>query len=281
MSQQATFSYNTRHRFSVIIGARTTTRRLTAYNAMKDESYSDRRGFLRRSIAIVPAATALGLSGTGQAQQTSPPANAPNPAAAPPGTPSAPYTPSYFNSVEWTFVQAAVARLIPSNDDGPGAIEAGVPEFIDRQMNGVFGNASNWYTQGPFLDVSPLFGYQKKMLPREVYRAGISATDAYCRKQYGDKTFAQLTPQQQDEVLKGLEAGSVALEGVGATDFFGFLLQNTKEGYFSDPIHGGNKNAASWKMIGFPGARADYADWVGRPGEKYPLPPVSIQGPQG
>jgi len=63
--------------------------------------------------------------------------------------------------------------------------------------------------------------------------------------------------------------------------FFGFLLQNTKEGYFSDPIHGGNKNAAAWAMIGFPGARADYLDWVGRPGERYPLPPVTIAGPQG
>jgi gluconate 2-dehydrogenase gamma chain len=46
-------------------------------------------------------------------------------------------------------------------------------------------------------------------------------------------------------------------------------------------MHGGNKDAAAWKMIGFPGARADYADWVGRPGERYPLPPVSINGPQG
>ncbi|MEZ2298270.1 gluconate 2-dehydrogenase subunit 3 family protein [Variovorax sp. RCC_210] len=248
---------------------------------MKDVSHSDRRGFLRRSIAIVPAATAFGaggVTGAALAQATTPaPAAAPAASSAPP----APYTPVYFNADEWKFVQAAVARLIPSDDAGPGAIEAGVPEFIDRQMEGAFGHAATWYMQGPFVEVSPLFGYQKKMPPREVYRAGIAATDAYCRKQFADKPFAQLGAAQQDEVLKGLEAGSVKLDGVGATDFFGFLLQNTKEGYFSDPIHGGNKNAAAWKMIGFPGARADYADWVDRPGVKYNLPPVSIAGPQG
>jgi gluconate 2-dehydrogenase gamma chain len=71
------------------------------------------------------------------------------------------------------------------------------------------------------------------------------------------------------------------LSGANGQAFFGFLLQNTKEGYLSDPMHGGNKDAGAWKMIGFPGARADYADWVGRPGVAYPLPPVSILGPQG
>jgi gluconate 2-dehydrogenase gamma chain len=245
---------------------------------MKDVSHSDRRGFLRRSIAIVPAATAFGAGGVTGAVLAQPASPAP---AAQPGTSNAPYVPVYFNATEWAFVQAAVARLIPSDDAGPGAIEAGVPEFIDRQMEGAFGHAATWYMQGPFVEVSPLFGYQKKMPPREVYRAGIAATDAYCRKQFADKPFAQLSAAQQDEVLKGLEAGSVTLDGVGAVDFFGFLLQNTKEGYFSDPIHGGNKNAAAWKMIGFPGARADFADWVDRPGVKYNLPPVSIAGPQG
>ncbi|HEY9237475.1 MAG TPA: gluconate 2-dehydrogenase subunit 3 family protein, partial [Burkholderiaceae bacterium] len=75
--------------------------------------------------------------------------------------------------------------------------------------------------------------------------------------------------------------GTLQFAEVGAKDFFTFLLQNTKEGYFSDPIHGGNKNAVAWKMIGFPGARADFLDWVGKPGVHYPLPPVSINGPQG
>jgi hypothetical protein len=86
-----------------------------------------------------------------------------------------------------------------------------------------------------------------------------------------------LSPKQH----KGLESGEIRFESLPSKTFFGFLLQNTKEGYLSDPIHGGNKNAAAWAMIGFPGARADYADWVGPPGVRYRLPPTTINGPQG
>lgn len=243
---------------------------------MTDVPSPGRRGFLRRSIAIVPAAGALTATGFVAGQQVAAQA-APPPAA----SASAPYTPVYFHAEEWTFIQAAVARLIPSDDTGPGAIEAGVPEFIDRQMEGAFGQAATWYMQGPFVPSSPLFGYQGKMLPREVYRAGIAATDAWCKQQKGGKRFAELDAATQDEVLKGLDGGTIQFAEVGAKDFFTFLLQNTKEGYFSDPIHGGNKNAVAWKMIGFPGARADFLDWVNKPGVRYPLPPVSISGPQG
>lgn len=247
---------------------------------MSDLSHPSRRGFLRRSIAIAPAATALTATGFVNAQNAKAPAPAPsNTFETAPNTTA--YLPVYFHADEWTFIQAAVARLIPSDDIGPGAIEAGVPEFIDRQMEGSFGQAATWYMQGPFVPSSPLFGYQGKMLPREVYRAGIAATDAWCKAQKGGKTFAQLDAAQQDDVLKGLEGETIKFENVGAKVFFTFLLQNTKEGYFSDPIHGGNKNAAAWKMIGFPGARADYLDWVDKPGVHYTLPPASISGPQG
>lgn len=191
------------------------------------------------------------------------------------------YQPAFFHPAEWAFVQAAVARLIPFDESGPGALEAGVPEFIDRQMDAIFGNAAVWYMQGPFVDSVPEFGYQDRLPPRDVYRAGIAATDHYCESHLGSKTFTLLQPAAQDKLLKGLESGTIALDGANGKAFFGFLLQNTREGYLSDPMHGGNKDAAGWKMIGFPGARADYADWVGRPGERYPLPPVSINGPQG
>ncbi|MGJ7486447.1 gluconate 2-dehydrogenase subunit 3 family protein [Variovorax sp. LT2P21] len=242
---------------------------------MTDVPSPGRRGFLRRSIAIVPAAGALTATGFVAGQQV-----AAQTAAAPAASSASPYNPVYFHAQEWAFIQAAVARLIPSDDTGPGAIEAGVPEFIDRQMEGAFGQAATWYMQGPFVPSSPLFGYQGKMLPREVYRAGIAATDAWCKQQKGGKRFAELDAAAQDEVLKGLDGGTIQFAEVGAKDFFNFLLQNTKEGYFSDPIHGGNKNAVAWKMIGFPGARADFLDWVDKPGVHYPLPPVSINGPQ-
>jgi gluconate 2-dehydrogenase gamma chain len=246
---------------------------------MSDATNPGRRGFLRRSIAIVPAAGALTATGFVAGQNAAGAADSAPTAA--PAAPGRPYTPVYFHPDEWAFVKAAVARLIPSDDIGPGAIEAGVPEFIDRQMEGGFGQAALWYMQGPFVPSSPLFGYQGKMLPREVYRAGIAATDAWCRQNRSGKRFAELDAAAQDEVLKSLETEKIRFDEVGAKDFFAFLLQNTKEGYFSDPIHGGNKDAGAWKMIGFPGARADFLDWVGKPGVRYPLPPVSIDGPQG
>lgn len=235
-----------------------------------------RRSFLRNTIAIVPVA-ALALPAQTEGLSQGALRNVAPTSGAAPGN----YQPAYFLPAEWTFIQAAVARLIPADANGPSALEAGVPEFIDRQMEAVFGHASQWYMQGPFVASVPEFGYQGQMAPRDVYRAGIAATDAHCLVNLGASSFAALKPEAQDALLTGLQTGGVPLGGVDGKTFFAFLLQNTKEGYLSDPIHGGNKNAAAWAMIGFPGARADYADWVGRPGVAYPLPPVSINGPQG
>ena len=257
-------------------------------NAPKEKSQiqdAARRLFLRRSIAIVPA---VALTGAAQTQPIAAPPN--SGAAGAVGGTGAPgagvgatvnYNPAFFHAEEWAFIGAAVARLIPSDDVGPGGIEAGVPEFIDRQMDAVFGYAAIWYMQGPFVASPPEFGYQAALAPRDVYRAGIAAMNSYCKTTFNGKTFAELDTANQDATLKLAEAGTLEFDGTSSKTFFNFLLQNTKEGYLSDPIHGGNKNAGSWAMIGFPGARADYADWVGRPGEKYPLPPVSINGPQG
>lgn len=247
---------------------------------MTPHEASPRRNFLRNAIAIVPAG-ALAATATGCT---------PSPGLLPISLDGSPadktqqepsqYAPRFFQPVEWLFIQAAVARLIPADETGPGAIEAGVPEFIDRQMDAVFGYAAIWFMQGPFIESIAEFGYQSPLAPRDVYRAGIAALNLYCQDMFNGQSFAQLTASQQDTVLGGLEAGKVKFDGVSAKAFFTFLLQNTKEGYLSDPMHGGNKNARAWAMIGFPGARADYADWVGRPGVKYPLPPVSILGPQ-
>ncbi len=234
-----------------------------------------RRIFLRKSVVILPATT-VALSGCAKENADGIVADGKAVAAQ-----NKDYQPVFFQPAEWAFVQAAVARLIPADEIGPGALEAGVPEFIDRQMDAAFGTASLWYMQGPYVASAPEFGYQDRQAPRDVYRAGIAATDRYCTAMLGSKTFAQLDSVAQDKLLQALESGTVMLDGANGKAFFAFLLQNTREGYLSDPMHGGNKDAAGWKMIGFPGARADYADWVGRPGERYPLPPVSIRGPQG
>ncbi len=78
-----------------------------------------------------------------------------------------------------------------------------------------------------------------------------------------------------------MEDGKLDLQGADAKTFFKLLLQNTKEGLFSDPIYGGNKDMAGWKMLGFPGARYDYTDWVDKRGVRYNLPPTGIMGRPG
>ena len=228
---------------------------------------ASRRRFLLKTIALVPAAT-LSACGSPKSASTGEQDAAPTHA----------YLPKYFTTEEWAFINAACARLIPADDSGPGAIESGVPAFIDRQLEGPFGHAARWYTQGPYIAAAPEFGYQGKATPREVYRFGITAIDQYCRENLGGKRFSECDAAFQDQLLRDVESGHLAFDRVGGTTFFGWLLQNTKEGYLADPIHGGNKDMGSWKMIGFPGARADFADWVGRHGERYPLGPVGVAG---
>jgi gluconate 2-dehydrogenase gamma chain len=191
---------------------------------------------------------------------------------------SAEFSPSYFSEEEWRFINAAVARLIPSDGDGPGAIETGIPEFIDKQMEAPYGHGAYYYMQGPFVtDAPPTLGFQLKYTPREMYRVGIAAANKALLND-GGSVFADLKVDKQDAFLEQLEKGLVSLEEIPAAAFFAQLLENTREGYLSDPQYGGNRGMAAWKWIGFPGARADFTDWIDRPGQLYPIGPVAIRG---
>ena len=125
-------------------------------------------------------------------------------------------------------------------------------------------------------DAAPEMGWQSKLVPKDIYRLGIAATDQWAKSLNG-KVFAEQDSATRDDLLKQLEAGKPQFDAVPAKIFFNLLLQNTKEGFFCDPIHGGNKGMVGWTMIGFPGARADFMDWVER-NEQYPFPAVSIRG---
>ena len=188
----------------------------------------------------------------------------------------------FFTADERAFIEAAVSRLIPNDEVGPGAVEAGVPFFLDRQLAGPFGRGDHYYLGGPWKKGVPEQGYQSRFNPAQLYRAAIKAIDQYSIKTFNGTSFAKLSEADRDTTLKALEKGSVELDdSVDAKSFFAMLLQNTKEGYFSDPIYGGNKDMGAWKMIGFPGAHYDYSDWVSRHGEKVPFQPVSFKGRPG
>lgn len=186
----------------------------------------------------------------------------------------------FFTPDERATVAAICARLIPSGDDGPGATEADVVTFLDRQMAGFYGRGQHWYMQGPFAEGTATQGYQSEHPPAELYRRALAELDAYCRAQ-DNGPFAALTAERQDAVLTGLDEGEITFEGVSAKTFFDLILKNTIEGYFADPIYGGNRGMIAWEYIGFPGTRYDYRDFVSHDGAPIRLPPVSLMGRPG
>jgi gluconate 2-dehydrogenase gamma chain len=223
-----------------------------------------RRDFLRGAAGLAAAST-LGTARTEAADRS------PNPLAG-----AAPYTPGYFTPAEWACLNAAVERLIPRDGNGPGGVEAGVPVFLDRQMQLPYGHGAYWYMQGPFHpDAAPTLGYQMRQSPRELYRAGLALLERAARHEHA-QGFATLDAATSDALLGRLEAGQLAQEGALGAAFFALLLRNTREGYFADPMYGGNRGMAAWKMIGFPGARADFTDWIDQAGKPYPYGPVAI-----
>lgn len=235
------------------------------------EIVNSRRKFLQRSLAILPVTA---LSGTVIAKSVS---------AAEKNKEDEfvyQYVPIFFNHEEWRFIISATDRLIPQDDNGPGAVSEGVPVYIDKQMELPYGHGALWYMQPPFEQTIPELGYQTNLVPRDIYRRGIKATEQYCQQKY-QKKFADLENAEREGVLHALEAGHIQLADISSKLFFGQLLENTKEGYLADPIHGGNRTQASWKMIGFPGARADFVQVMDNPNTHYPLGPVSISGKNG
>jgi len=163
----------------------------------------------------------------------------------------------FFTSAEARVASAACERIFPNDESGPGATEAGVVVYIDRQLAGPYGRDKYRYTKAPFVDSLPEHGYQGKATPREVYREGI--------RQLGD--FADLPPAQQDERLRAIER----------TLFFQLLRRHTIEGMFSDPHHGGNANMIGWQLIGYPGPRMSYRDEIhANHGTAWRRKPVSL-----
>ncbi len=164
----------------------------------------------------------------------------------------------FFSHSEALIVAAAAARIFPSDGAGPGAPEAGVTVYIDRQLAGPWGRDRFRYTQGPFEEnAAGEFGYQGKATPRQIYRRGLQDL----------KGFDRLKDAEQDQKLAQLET----------TLFFLLLRQNTLEGMFCDPMHGGNIDMVGWQLIGFPGPRmSNYDDVDKHYGEAFRPKPVSL-----
>lgn len=185
----------------------------------------------------------------------------------------------FFNKDEAQFIEAAVDRLIPADAQWGGAKEAGVLYYIDRQLAGAYGAGAHMYLNGPWkIDAAPQQGYQLKHSPADLYRVSIGEVRDKVRGQYQNKEFWELGQKDMDKVLSALESGDMALKTVPSPVFFETLLANTIEGYFADPVHGGNRDMVSWRMLGFPGAYAEFVGFVDQYNYVFMREPLSIAG---
>jgi gluconate 2-dehydrogenase gamma chain len=184
---------------------------------------------------------------------------------------------SFFTHDEAETVDAIVARLIPGTADDPGAREACVPAYIDNKLASFESFSTPTYFRPPFAKPVkrsagpqphakgailveakelPRYGFQGSTTPQDAYRKGLATLDKVAKKKHGHR-FINLDEATQTQLLADLEDGKVAAFKK-SKDFFKMVLEDVYEGMFSDPLYGGNRDLAGWKLVGYPGAQRAY-----------------------
>ncbi len=135
-----------------------------------------------------------------------------------------------LTAAESDTLEAIVARLIPTDENGPGATEARAAHYIDRALTGPLASS------------------------RAAYLAGLEAVDAYAENSKG-APFAELSAEDQEAVLTDMEAGVATGFVPNSSGFFNLLRTHTIQGTFCDPYYGGNANFVGWDLIDYPGVR--------------------------
>jgi gluconate 2-dehydrogenase gamma chain len=225
-----------------------------------------RRSFVT-TVSAASVASATALLTAAPAAAAGAPASAKIPSDAPPVY-------LFFDADEARFIEAACERLIPADELGAGALLAAVPNYLDKQLGGAWGAGERLYRSGPWAAGTATQGYQLPFTPAELFHTSLRAII----RDLGEHQtrFHEMPADHQDVYLKSLEAGAHDLDGVPSSVFFDALLQMTVEGFFSDPVYGGNRDMVAWRMIGFPGAYADYFETVDRHGVKFEREPMSL-----
>jgi gluconate 2-dehydrogenase gamma chain len=234
---------------------------------MADETIPRRNFLLGAGTAVAASLAPLSPSQDAQA------AEQPAPAAPAPPEPEPLLT---LTATEAAFLSAAADAIIPADELSPSGTDCGVVIYIDRQLAGAYGAGARMYRNGPFRRGKPEQGYQLPLTPRQYFATGIAAANEWARKTYG-KEFDRLAPPDRAAALSAMEHGTAQFENFSARAFFGRLHGVVMEGFFSDPMYGGNRNKVSWTMLGFPGLPATYADKVDAYfNKRYVAPPKSI-----
>jgi gluconate 2-dehydrogenase gamma chain len=179
---------------------------------------------------------------------------------------SPPPVPTFLNDHEGRTVDALAGRIIPGDAGDPGAREAGAVIYIDRALAGAYDH------------LQPL------------YQSGVHELDRLCEERHG-APFAELGEDRQDAILTELdtvvetlptEHGAESEEPASAPDarharlayFFAVVREHVLQGFFCDPVHGGNRDTVGWKLVGFPGAQWGYTEHQGESGFDATLIPI-------
>lgn len=239
----------------------------------KDQNQLSRRSFLKKSGIAVGSALIGGVIGSmlpsrnkenteHRTQQQSPAAD---------------YNQAlmYFKPDQFKIVEAAVERIFPADDLGPGAKALGVAFFIDHQLAGDWGFNAREYMQGPFYKGETVQGYQGRLKRREIFDIGLQEMDNHSLQTF-KKRFAELDESQQEEVLRAFETDEVKLTTISASGFFRTLRNATIEGVYADPLYGGNRNMDGWRMKSYPGSQMAYTQMIEKE-EFVKMPPKSLK----
>lgn len=228
-----------------------------------------RRDFLMKSLAGAASAAALPLAGAA----TTPAASAPAATAAA----DVPAGYQWLRPDEQAFVEALVNHMCPADKNSASGVDLGLNIYFDRALAGNWGQGDRLYLQGPFKQGTPNQGYQLGMTPAQLFRTGTEGLADYCAATH-QKPFDRLAADVREQILKGLQSGKIALpNGVPADTYFAQLLQMFYEAMFADPIYGGNRGKAGWKMLGYPGVNtANKINILKFENKPYRPDPVSI-----
>lgn len=164
----------------------------------------------------------------------------------------------FFNQEQLQITEAAVERIFPKDESGPGAAELGVAFYIDHQLAGQFGSNVREYRMGPFGKAEATQGDYQSIERHELFTMGLQALDDESGKKH-QKKFTEITDEEKDTILTSMQKGDIAVvTGSMGRSFFNLLRNMTMEGVYCDPVYGGNKNMMGWKMRQYPGNQMSY-----------------------
>jgi gluconate 2-dehydrogenase gamma chain len=237
----------------------------------ESQSIPSRRAFIARAAGVATLIPIAGIGSAAHAQAPQPGTQAPAPA--PAAAAPAPQGYTILGPEEATFVEFVMDVMCPADSLTPSGTDCGLSIFIDRQLAGDFGKGGRMYSHGPWKPGKPQQGYQLPLKPAEFFKSGVAVARKAAQTRFG-KPFEQLSPADADAFLTEIQAGKVPdPDGrLSLGDWFSQVLYPLfQQACFSDPVYGGNRNKVFWKMVGFPGLPAFYAqDMVNFRGKPYP-----------